>query len=252
MLILKKRFALLQLAIVGLCLSAGQMILSSFPSKVVAQPLTLPNSLIAFNSEQGESLLLESAAKEDFWNLSTQFVTQANQAYCGVASMVMILNSLDIPAPIAPQYEPYRVFMQDNFFNNDAARQVIEPEVVQKQGLTLDELGKLLESYSVKATAYHAEDTSLEEFRKLAIANLNEPQNYIIVNYLRRKIGQERDGHISPIAAYHEETDRFLILDVARYKYPPVWVKADALWRSMNTVDTTSGKTRGFVLVSRE
>ncbi len=62
-------------------------------------------------------------------------------------------------------------------------------------------------------------------------------------------MGQERGGHISPLAAYHEETDRFLILDVARYKYPPVWVEAATLWEAMNTMDTTAGKTRGFVTV---
>jgi hypothetical protein len=44
----------------------------------------------------------------------------------------------------------------------------------------------------------------------------------VIVNYLRKAIGQEKGGHISPLAAYDAETDRFLILDVSRYKYPPV------------------------------
>ncbi|WP_225913992.1 phytochelatin synthase family protein [Leptolyngbya ohadii] len=244
---LRKRIALLQFALVGLCLTSGQI-----AARSIAQTLPLSDNLIAFNSPQGEELFLESRARQDFWNLSSQFVTQVNQAYCGVASMVMILNSIGIPAPIAPQYDPYHVFTQENFFDNEAARQVIAPEVVQRQGLTLDELGQLLQSYSVKSTVYHAGDTSLEDFRRLAIANLNEPQNYILINYLRREIGQERGGHISPIAAYHAETDRFLILDVARYKYPPVWVKADDLWRSMNTMDSTSGKTRGFVLVSKE
>ncbi|MDJ1182141.1 phytochelatin synthase family protein [Roseofilum sp. BLCC_M143] len=71
-----------------------------------------------------------------------------------------------------------------------------------------------------------------------------------MVNYLRKSIDQERGGHISPVAAYHEESDRFLILDVARYKYPPVWVTAEDLWNSTRTVDSVSGKTRGLVLVS--
>jgi hypothetical protein len=45
---------------------------------------------------------------------------------------------------------------------------------------------------------------------------------------------------------------RFLILDVSRYKYPPVWVKATDLWKAMDRVDSSgSGKKRGFVLVSR-
>ena len=73
----------------------------------------------------------------------------------------------------------------------------------------------------------------------------------MVVNYLRKVIGQESGGHISPIAAYNKETDRFLILDVSRYKYPPVWVKAEELWQAINTVDSDGEKTRGFVLVSR-
>jgi hypothetical protein len=44
------------------------------------------------------------------------------------------------------------------------------------------------------------------------------------VNYQRGALGQKESGHISPLAAYNAASDRFLILDVAAYKYPPVWV----------------------------
>ena len=47
-------------------------------------------------------------------------------------------------------------------------------------------------------------------------------------------------------------TDRFLILDVARYKYPPVWVNASDLFAAMNTTDSANNnKTRGYVLVAK-
>jgi hypothetical protein len=73
-----------------------------------------------------------------------------------------------------------------------------------------------------------------------------------LVNYLRKAIGQEAGGHISPLGAYDEDTDRFLILDVTRYKYPPVWVEAAALFGAMNTIDSDNNdKTRGYVSVSR-
>ncbi|HEY9782333.1 MAG TPA: phytochelatin synthase family protein [Leptolyngbyaceae cyanobacterium] len=49
-----------------------------------------------------------------------------------------------------------------------------------------------------------------------------------------------------------QQSDRFLILDVSRYKYPPIWVKAVDLWQGMNTKDPVSQKTRGFVLVSQK
>lgn len=217
-------------------------------SSVFAQTLPLSPNLINFNSSQGKKLLTDSSSIEDFFPLSMQFVTQNNQAYCGVASIVMVLNGLGIPAPEAPQYKPYRVFTQENFFNNEATRKVISPEKVSRQGMTLEQMGQLLASYGVKVQVYHASDTTLAEFRKLAVANLKEPGNFVLVNYLRREIGQERGGHISPLAAYNQQTDRFLIMDVSRYKYPPVWVKAADLWKAMATTDRVSGKTRGFVL----
>jgi hypothetical protein len=165
--------------------------------------------------------------------------------------MVMVLNSLKIPAPEAPQYKPFRVFTQDNFFSNEKTRKVVNSEVVSRQGMTLDQLGGLLESYDVQVKVYHAGGINLAEFRKLAAENVKQPGNFIIINYLRQEIGQERGGHISPLAAYNELTDRFLIMDVSRYKYPPVWVKTADLWKAMNTVDSTAAKTRGFVLVSK-
>ena len=220
-------------------------------SSALAQTLPVSSNLITFNSDEGEKLLIESKSREDFFPLSMQFITQNTQSFCGVATLVMVLNSLGIPAPETPQYKPFRVFTQENFFNNEAARKVIPPEKVLRQGITLEELGGLLTSYGVKTQVYHAGNTSLEEFRKLTAENLKQPGNFVLVNYLRREIGQERGGHISPLAAYNEQTDRFLILDVSRYKYPPVWVKAADLWKAMNTTDNVSGKTRGFIFASK-
>ncbi|MDM9382651.1 phytochelatin synthase family protein [Chlorogloeopsis sp. ULAP01] len=220
-------------------------------NNIYAQTIPVSSDLIDFTSSQGEKLLIESRSRQDFFPLSTQFLTQNNQAYCGVASSVMVLNALGIPSPEAPEYKPYRIFTQENFFNNEATRKVIAPQVVARMGMTLEQLGKLLASHQVKTQVYHAGDTTIEEFRKRAAKNLKQPGNFIVVNYLRKEIGQEKGGHISPIAAYNEQTDRFLILDVSRYKYPPVWVKTADLWRAMNTFDLVSGKTRGFVVVSK-
>jgi hypothetical protein len=73
----------------------------------------------------------------------------------------------------------------------------------------------------------------------------------VLVNYLRKTLGEETGGHISPLAAYDAKADRFLILDVARYKYPPVWVKTADMFGAMNTPDAANNnKTRGFVLVT--
>ncbi|PSB57367.1 phytochelatin synthase family protein [Chamaesiphon polymorphus] len=219
--------------------------------KILAQTLPLSPQLIPFSSSDGEQLLVESQAKQDYFLLSNQFVTQVNQAYCGVASSVMVLNALGLPAPESAQYKPFRVFTQDNFFDREESKKVISPELVSKQGMTLAQLGGLLTSHGAKVTVYYGSDVDLAQFRSLLVQNLAKRDNFAIVNYLRKTIGQERGGHISPIAAYNQRTDRFLILDVSRYKYPPVWVKTVDLWQAIKTMDTDSGKTRGFVLVSK-
>jgi hypothetical protein len=104
----------------------------------------------------------------------------------------------------------------------------------------------------VEAAVHHASDSSVEKFRAVAKDYLSQEDHFVIVNYLRKAIGQEKGGHISPLAAYDAETDRFLILDVSRYKYPPVWVTAPELFAAMNTTDADNqNRTRGFVLVQK-
>ena len=134
---------------------------------------------------------------------------------------------------------PYHTFTQDNFFNA-RTEAVLPSDVLRKQGMTLDQIGGLIALHPVNVAVRHAADSGLDGFRAEARDYLSKPDHYVIVNYLRKAIGQERGGHISPLAAYDAETDRFLILDVARYKYPPVWVMATDLFNAMNTTDSST------------
>jgi len=218
------------------------------PLRGLAQTLPLADNLTSLTSAEGQALLLESEAIADYIPLTSEFTTQQNQSFCGIASIAMVLNALEIDAPFAPEWER-NYFTQDNLFN-DQTEAIIPQQVIARQGLTLEELASLFESYPVTAEIYHGEDVTLEEFRQLIAQNLSESDNYVVINYLRRAINQERGGHISPIAAYDADTDQFLVMDVSRYKYPPVWVSAEDLWASTDTVDSVSGKTRGFLLVS--
>ncbi len=232
-------------------ISIGFALLLSLGARpLAAQTLPLPEHLIPLTSPEGQVLLRDSEALADYVPLTSQFVTQINPAFCGVASMVMVLNALGTPAPLAPEWER-DYFTQDNIFNQQT-ESIIERDAIARQGLTLAELAGILETYPVKAETHYGSDVSLEEFRSLIRANLETPGNYVLINYLRRAIGQERGGHISPLAAYDADTDQFLILDVSRYKYPPVWVPAETLWESINTVDSVSGRTRGFLLIAAQ
>jgi hypothetical protein len=233
----------LRVAVLGLYLLSGT---------AFAKTLPLPDNLVSLASEQGEHLLLDSEARQAYWPLSIQFVTQKNHTYCGVASIVMVLNALGVEAPSSPEFEPFNTFTQDNVLDEETEK-VLPQAVLMKQGMILDQIGRLPELHSVKAEVRHAADGSLDDFRQVAKEYLEKKDHYVIVNYLRRAIGQERGGHISPLAAYDADTDRFLILDVSRYKYPPVWVRSEELFAAMNTSDRDNdNNSRGFVLISAE
>jgi hypothetical protein len=73
-------------------------------SGALAETLPLPDNLTDLNSEQGEKFFLESGALEAYFPIAANFVTQKTQAYCGVASLVMVLNALHAPAPTSPEY----------------------------------------------------------------------------------------------------------------------------------------------------
>jgi hypothetical protein len=214
--------------------------------------LPLPDNLISSSSAEGEELLIGADAREAYFTLAENYLTQQTQSFCGVASMVMVFNAMQLPAPEVPEYAPYRTFTQDNIFN--ASTEAILPrETILKQGITLDQMGALLAVQPVDVMVRHASDTSLDAFRSEASSYLAQPGHFVLANYFRNALGQQKGGHFSPIAAYDKESDRFLILDVARYKYPPVWVKAEELFAAMNTKDSDNDdKSRGYVLISRK
>jgi len=223
-------------------------------SLALAAPLAaghLQAAPIPLMEPAGMELLVASGERADYGPLAEQFLTQANLAYCGVASAAMVLNSLAVPAPAVPGYGRYRFWTQENVFEVPAGRTVVSAEVVRRQGMTLAELTGLLAAHGVAAEAIHGDQLSLEQFRALLRANLSQPGDRLLANYLRPSLGQAGGGHIAPLAAFHALSDRVLILDVARYRYPSVWVPVADLWKAIRTLDATSGRSRGLVTIRR-
>jgi hypothetical protein len=212
----------------------------------VGQLQPLPPNLIPFDSEEGRALLLRAKANRAFYPLASQFVTQDSTSFCGVASSVMVLNAMPIEAPVAKPWAPFRLFTQDNVFGDGE----LKAASVKKGGLTLEQTAFLLRENHVDAVAVHAADSSEDEFRQKARASLAEPGHHVLIDFLRSELHQDTGAHWSPLGAYDEASDRFLVLDVARFRYPPYWAKTAELFAAMKTLDLDSGKTRGYVLVS--
>jgi hypothetical protein len=214
------------------------------PAEVAAE------GLIPLDADDGRVLLARSVAQPDLTPLLEHFTAQEHGAYCGVASMVVALNALGVPAPSMAEGSRFHYHTQQNFFSNPGVEAVATADFIQHHGMTLDQLGAFLAAFPLTVQVTRAGDSTLSAFRQRAIANLERPGDLFLVNFHRPEIGQEGGGHISPLAAYDAASDRFLLLDVARYRYPPTWIPARALYDAMNTTDRSTGLTRGFVEVA--
>jgi len=210
---------------------------------------------------------------QDFYYYQQGWEAQINQAYCGVASTMAVLNSLRGLLPTLPQDPIYRPFpwatqlsLMDNECVKDTVYNIDEMNHIF-WGLGLDMATTLinchLQGQGYIATAYHVDPTTttmmttptsttnttppssssssllVDHIRSVFRTALKERTTRLMINYDRGGItqGPLGHGHFSPIGAYNEEKDAFLILDVAKYKYPPVWVSTKNLVGGIATYD---------------
>lgn len=74
----------------------------------------------------------------------------------------------------------------------------------------------------------------------------------MICNLSRKVLSQSGDGHFCPVGGFNVGEDKTLLLDTARFKYPPHWVGAEQLYQSVCTADSETGELRGFILLTRK
>jgi hypothetical protein len=196
----------------------------------------------------GQQRLIATNHKQSYWPLSQYFETQRNEAYCSVATSVMALNALGIRRPESTQYPDFPYFSQQDFFRS-VDPQVANAAQVSKEGMTLDQLGAALSAFPVDVRKFHAADLTLAQFRDLIRDATGHSGRFALLNFRRVDIGETGGGHWSPLAAYDAASDSALLLDVARYKYPAVWVPVTQLYAGALAVDNVSGLSRGMVIV---
>lgn len=208
----------------------------------------LPDALIGFSSNAGRKLFheaLSAGGMANYFPLAEQFNTQLEPSYCGISSLVMVLNALGVD-PGANWKGPWR------WYDEKIADCCDQLPVIQSQGSTLAHLAMIAQCNGVQVDAYHTGETSIEQFRRTVQRTCAMADGvHMIVGYSRRPLGQSGDGHFSPIGGYHADRDRLLILDVARFKYPPHWVALEQLWQAMNTMDPASGRSRGYIIIEK-
>lgn len=206
--------------------------------------------LVYLNTRQGEERLVGAQLRRHFFAVQPYVESQQNLAFCGPASIAAVLNSLEIPRPAVAHLYPYPFFTQDNIFT-PATQRIKSYIQVASQGLTLAEITAFLNALGVQATPFYADRLTLERLRRLLVGALANPEARVIVNYSRTHLGQDGGGHFSPLAAYAAASDAVLLLDVAKFESPPVWVALTDLLAALQTTDPDSGKYRGLVIVEK-
>ena len=87
----------------------------------------------------------------------------------------------------------------------------------------------------------------MDDVRADLVGNLKRRGDFVIVNYQRKAVGQLGPPHISPVGAYDDQSDSFLILDVNPTSASWVWMPSATLVKGMRTFDTV--ENRGYILV---
>ncbi|KAL6750431.1 Phytochelatin synthase-domain-containing protein [Haematococcus lacustris] len=203
---------------------------------------------IAFASAEGRQVFAEALAEghmNGFFRLMEQFSTQDEPAYCGLASLAMVLNALAID-PRRTWKGAWRWFHEHML---DCCRPLAE---VKERGITLPQAACLARCNGAKVELHRYGSVSLGQFRQQVMEVCSSGEEHLVVSYSRKPFLQTGDGHFSPIGGYHAARDLVLILDVARFKYPPHWVSIPTLFEAMRHPDPVTGLPRGFLRLSAQ
>ena len=209
---------------------------------------SLPRDLDALDSPTGRALFREALLEgtmEGYFKLAQQLHTQAEPAYCGLGSLVCALNALSID-PARTWKGPWRWFSEELLTCCKSLQEI------GRSGLTLEEVACLASCSGATTSVYQPSLVGMDGFREHVRAASIDPDGPIVIaNYSRHAVGQSGDGHFSPIGGYHVATDRVLVLDTARFKYPPHWMSLALLFEAMREVDPVTQSARGWLTVER-
>jgi glutathione gamma-glutamylcysteinyltransferase len=206
----------------------------------------LPADAVEFSSAAGRQLFAEALASgglDGYFRLAEQFHTQAEPEFCGLGSLVVALNALGI--------DPGRLWKGPwRWFSEELLDCCVSLDQVRRRGLDLDEIACLARCNGAAVEMFRAETSDVAAWRS-SLGAAARGDGVVIAAYDRAGLDQTGSGHFSPIGGYHAARDLVLVLDVARFKYPPHWISAERLWRAMHPIDPATGRSRGWVALQR-
>ena len=231
------------IALLALC----QLATSSWPllpqhnnASTHQQHININNQKHTTTGRQVFEEALRAGTMTGFFKLVEQLSTQDEPAFCGLASLAMVLNALAID-PRRPWKGSWR------WFHERLLDCCLPLERVASEGIVLAQAACLAKCNGARVSLHRAGTFSLEDFRRQLLECASSGEEHVVVAYSRRTFLQTGDGHYSPVGGVHAGRDLALILDTARFKYPPHWVPIPMLFESMAAVDPATGQPRGFL-----
>lgn len=229
---------------------------------------TLPEDLVDFSCAEGKVRLTRAIAAghgHAFVPLIAQLQTQPFPAACGLTTLTVLLNALQID-PGLVWHQPWRWYSESFLYCCQ------NKEHIETHGITIEEFACIAGCNGLDAITHRV--ISDEEARRLVIECVSDtnckssspaanesaesstrhpdiPNMFMAVSYSRKALGQTGSGHFSPVAAYDVVTDSVLILDTARFKYPPFWVDVARLNTATCDKDPSTGHPRGYIVAFR-
>jgi glutathione gamma-glutamylcysteinyltransferase len=208
----------------------------------------LPETQVPFAGTEGRKLFREALAAgtmEGYFAQAEQFHTQQEPAFCGLATLVVALNALAI--------DPGRLWKGPWRWYSEELLDCCAPlGTIKEQGITFDQFTCLARCNGATARPTRARCATVDDFRSAILSASETAEGEVLaVCYTRRVLGQTGDGHFSTIAGFHRERDLALVMDVARFKYPPHWVPVSLLYDAMLAHDPVTKKSRGWITLRR-
>nr|CAD1820899.1 unnamed protein product [Ananas comosus var. bracteatus] len=126
---------------------------------------------------------LQGGTMEGFFRLISYFQTQSEPAYCGLASLSVVLNALAID-PGRKWKGPWRWF-------DESMLDCCEPlEKVKAEGITFGKVACLAHCAGAKVEAFRTNQSTIDEFRKYVMQCASSEESHMIASYHRKHFKQ--------------------------------------------------------------
>lgn len=187
----------------------------------------LPEQLTDLTSPEGKTRFAAALAQgnaEAFFPLVSQLQTQSHPAFCGLATLSTVLNALAV--------DPKRVWTHPwRWFAESLLNCCLDVDDVKETGINLDQLACTAQCQGCVVSIHR--EMKLDDTRKLIRQSVRGTESdqfeFVIASYDRKSLGQTGTGHFSPIAAFDDDSDSVLVLDVARFKVSIIFLLQHAL-----------------------